>query len=44
MVVFENADIMIERHEKDGKKIYYIIDKANLNNTRQIIITTAKNI
>ena len=44
MVVFENAYIMIERHDKDGKKIYYIIDKANLSNTRQIIITTAKNI
>lgn len=44
MVAFENADVMIERHEKDGKKIYYIIDKANLNNTRQIIITTAKKI
>lgn len=44
MVVFENAEIMIERHEKDNKKTCYIIDKANLNNTRQIIITTAKNI
>lgn len=44
MVMFENANVLIERHEKDGKKIYYIIDKANLNNTRQIIITTAKNI
>lgn len=44
MVVFENADIIIEQHKKDGKKIYYIIDKANLNNTRQIIITTANNI
>lgn len=44
MVAFENADVLIERHDKDGKKIYYIIDKANLNNTRQIIIATAKNI
>lgn len=44
MVTFENADVLIERHEKDGRRVYYIIDKANLNNTRQIIITTAKNI
>ena len=44
MVAFENAKVLIERHEKDGKKIYYIIDKANMNNTRQIIIATAKHI
>ena len=44
MVTFENADVLIERHEKHGRRVYYIIDKANLNNTRQIIITTAKNI